>query len=137
MEQITAARLYTLFQNGRHLNILLFLFKLALDASFLKGHCHGRAWASFSNPKVQPDFFKFEVLNSKWRPRVAAAMEEKEETLGENDSSIPLKEQERNGRNAGNAYISNIFESIEYLLRMSLRDSFPLSLKFKRIFFII
>ena len=26
---------YTLFQNGRHLNILLFLFKLALDASFL------------------------------------------------------------------------------------------------------
>ena len=27
--------LYTFFQNGRHLNILLFLFKLALDASFL------------------------------------------------------------------------------------------------------
>ena len=27
--------LYTLFQNGRHLNILLFLFKLAFDASFL------------------------------------------------------------------------------------------------------
>ena len=26
---------YTLFQNGRHLNILLFLFKLAIDASFL------------------------------------------------------------------------------------------------------
>ena len=26
---------YTLFQNGRHLNFLLFLFKLALDASFL------------------------------------------------------------------------------------------------------
>ena len=26
---------YTLFQNGGHLNILLFLFKLALDASFL------------------------------------------------------------------------------------------------------
>ena len=33
-------------------------------------------------------------------------MEVNEETLGENDSSIPLKEQERNGRNAGNAYIS-------------------------------
>ena len=58
---------------------------------------------------------------------MAAAVEVKEETLGENDSSIPLKEQERNGRNAGNAYISNIFESIEYLLRMSLRDSFPLN----------
>ena len=27
--------LYTLFQNGRHLNILLFLIKLALDASLL------------------------------------------------------------------------------------------------------
>ena len=25
---------YTLFQNGRHLDILLFLFKLDLDASF-------------------------------------------------------------------------------------------------------
>ena len=66
------------------------------------------------------------MLNSKWRPRVAAAMEVNEETLGENDSSIPLKEQERNGRNAGNTYISNIFESI-YLLHMSLRDSVLLS----------
>ena len=56
-------------------------------------------------------------------------MEVNEETLGENDSSIPLKEQERNGRNAGNAYISNIFESIQYLLRMSLRDSVPLRSK--------
>lgn len=27
--------IYTLFQNGRHLGILLFLFGLALDASFL------------------------------------------------------------------------------------------------------
>ena len=33
-------------------------------------------------------------------------MEVNEETLGENNSSIPLKEQERNGRNARNAYIS-------------------------------
>ena len=57
---------------------------------------------------------------------MAAAMEVNEETLGENDSSIPLKEQERNGRNAGNTYISNIFESI-YLLHMSLRDSVLLS----------
>ena len=31
----TVQAIYTLFQNGRHLNILLFLFKLALDASFL------------------------------------------------------------------------------------------------------
>ena len=55
------------------------------------------------------------------------SLEVNEETLGEKDSSIPLKEQERNGRNAGNAYISNILESIQYLLRMSLRDSVPLS----------
>lgn len=27
--------IYTLFRNGRHLDILLFLFELALDASFL------------------------------------------------------------------------------------------------------
>ena len=62
-------------------------------------------------------------------------MEVKEETLGENDSSIPLKEQERNGRNAGKVHISNIFESLEYLLRMSLRDSVPLKARpqlFKR-----
>ena len=55
------------------------------------------------------------------------SLEINEETLGENDSSIPLKEQERNGRNAGNAYISNILESIEYLLRVSLREGVPLS----------
>ena len=70
-------------------------------------------------------------------------MEVNEETLGENDSSIPLKEQERNGRNAGNAYISRetVFKSSgsEYLLRMSLHDSVPLRsykiLKFNNIKF--
>ena len=28
--------IYTLFQNGHHLNIIFFLFKFALDASFLR-----------------------------------------------------------------------------------------------------
>ena len=57
-------------------------------------------------------------------------MDVNEETLGENDSLIPLKEQERNGRNAGNAYISRktVFKSSgsEYQLRTSLRDRVPL-----------
>ena len=62
--------------------------------------------------KSQLEKFSLTFSNSKWRPRVAAAMEVNEETLAENDSSIPLKEQERNGRNAGNAYIEeNIFKT--------------------------